>query len=111
MKLIFSSLFVLLVSAANALVLDAPPASGWKAKETVTEGWQSSAADPPSFTLMLYTGTAGETFFLGNHQTADDTATFTLPGVSPGSYHLGAVNTTNLNQVWAVTGQFNITAA
>ncbi|TFY63084.1 hypothetical protein EVJ58_g3466 [Rhodofomes roseus] len=111
MKLIFSSLFVLLVSAANALVLDAPPASGWKAKETVTERWQSSAADPPSFTLMLYTGTAGETFFLGNHQTADDTATFTLPGVSPGSYHLGAVNTTNLNQVWAVTGQFNITAA
>ncbi|TFY64572.1 hypothetical protein EVJ58_g2546 [Rhodofomes roseus] len=98
MKLILSSLFLVL-SAANALILDNPPAAGWASGETVTEHWQTRPADPAHFTLTLDSyASKGSHALIAIVETAPGSVTFTVPDVSAGDD----------NDIYAQTAPFAI---
>ncbi|PCH34083.1 hypothetical protein WOLCODRAFT_22446 [Wolfiporia cocos MD-104 SS10] len=103
-----SALAVLLPFAAATIVLETP--TNWQSGTPANISWSSSGGDP-RFSLELVNDIEFHNSFAiaNNLNPSDGFATFTLPIVPAGSgYTLEAVNVTDINQVYASSGDFAV---
>ncbi|KAJ3727510.1 hypothetical protein EV361DRAFT_315036 [Lentinula raphanica] len=111
---ILATALALGASVASALILNTP-SGNLVAGETMDVSWQSIATDPSQFTLFLLESNNlpfGLAADFGEVSTAPGSAAVTLPGdLTTQSYQLRAVNSTNVDQVFASSADFVITAA
>ncbi|EPQ60277.1 hypothetical protein GLOTRDRAFT_108878 [Gloeophyllum trabeum ATCC 11539] len=94
----------------SALTLQTP--SGLTSAGPATISWTAESTDPP-FSLELVNQVFHNSFAIANNvQPGQGSLSLTLPIVPAGDgYSLEAVNVTNINQVYASSGDFSIAPA
>jgi len=105
------SALVALVPLASALVLETP--TDWQSSTTANISWVTSAGDPSTFSFQLNNPDEfHNSFAIGNNIPASNQFfSFEMPTVPiGGGYLVEAVNISNINQVFAQTGEFSIAA-
>ncbi|KAH7923713.1 hypothetical protein BV22DRAFT_564152 [Leucogyrophana mollusca] len=100
--------FALSLHSVSALVLNTPTELTSGAEATIT--WTSQSGDPSTFSLLLK---SYATFAIAdNVQTSLETITLELPEVPSGNeYILEATNISDIDVIYATTGEFTVIAA
>ncbi|KZT08587.1 uncharacterized protein LAESUDRAFT_723460 [Laetiporus sulphureus 93-53] len=105
------SALIALVPLASALVLETP--NGWQSNGVVNISWVTASGDPSSVSFELTNPDIFHNSYAiaTNIQSSLGFLSLTLPTVDVGSgYYLEAVNVSNINDVFAETGEFSVAA-
>ncbi|KAI0726133.1 hypothetical protein C8Q72DRAFT_847705 [Fomitopsis betulina] len=106
------SALVALAPFAAAFVLETP--TNWQTSTVANVSWAMSSGDPSSFSFELVNPDVFHNAYAigSNIQSNAQFFSFEMPTVEPGAgYYLQAVNVTNINDVYAESGEFSIGAA
>ncbi|KAG1747686.1 hypothetical protein EDB19DRAFT_281670 [Suillus lakei] len=107
----FAALGAFALPLVSALTLGTP--TGVTTGGLVNVTWQATTADPSSFSLYMTNTIFHNTFAIGNNvQTSAGILTLTLPQVPVGDgYTLEATSNSNINSIYAQSGDFAVGAA
>ncbi|KAG0706656.1 hypothetical protein DFH29DRAFT_872184 [Suillus ampliporus] len=105
-----AALAALALPLASALTLSTP--TGVTTGGVVTLTWQATTADPSTFSIEMANTIFHNTFAIANNvQTSTGSLTLTLPQVPVGDgYTIEAISPSNINTVYATTGDFAVGA-
>ncbi|KAF7797180.1 hypothetical protein EIP86_008372 [Pleurotus ostreatoroseus] len=109
----FSKLSALIAIAPLVSALTITTPTNWTSAGPAVIEWTTVSGDPSTWSFELVNPTNfHQTFGIANNVNPSlGSLTLTLPAVPPGDgYSLEAVNITNINQVFASTGDFSIGA-